>query len=168
MATMQKMRLADANLNIKIRELLSNFGFGVDRFDVIDSYPSIREEASTLKAPTVVVTTNTLFGKDIELGSSQWPNTTFALDVYAQTDGQRDDITYYLYNNLNDKLFTFYDFNDGFPDLTTAVSYSGITTFGDYYVEGVNAVAVAPPENSVWDGENHHQLIFGIIRMTNG
>lgn len=168
MALMGKLRLADQNLNIKVRELLSDFGFGVDRFDVLDSYPSDREKLRVLKMPTVVVSTNTLFGSDVELGSTQWPTVTFNLDVYAQTDGQRDDLAYHLWGGINEKVFTFYDFNAGFPNLSTAISYSGLNSIGEYYIDGVNSVTIAPPKEAQWEGEKHQQLLFGIIRLSNG
>lgn len=168
---MQKLRLADQNLNIKVRELLGDFGIGVGGFKVIDSFPSDRAQLDSYVLPTIVVTTNKLFGTDVELGANQWENLTFSLDVYAATDGQRDDLGYYFWKNLNEKVFTFYDFNDGYPGLATAISYAGLTQDGEYVVDGVNSTTIAPPAKEegvhTWDGEKHHQLLFGVIRMGN-
>lgn len=165
MPNMKKLRLADINLNIKIRELMGNFGYSVNDYKVIDSYPSDRERLTTHTLPTIVVTTNRLFGSNAEIGSNQWANVTFAIDVFSASDGQRDDLSYHLWQNLNEKMFSFYDFNDGYPDLTTAISYSGLTVDGNYYVDAVNSTTIAPPEAAEWDGYNHHQMLFGVLRL---
>lgn len=164
---MTKLRLADLNLNIKTRELVGRdgFGFGVTDYSVQDSFPTDRQRLAALKIPTVVVTTNKLFGRNVELGSRPWGNVTFTLDVFANTDGQRDDLAYYLWSNLTEKTFTFFDFNDGFPSLTTAISYIGITANGNYFVDEVISTTIAPPLETEWEGENHHQLLLGTIRL---
>lgn len=167
MATMGKLRSADLNMNIKVRELLQNFGFATTAFDVLDSYPTDQDLNKIPKLPSVVVSVNSLTGDDVELGSNQWPSVTFALDVFAKTDGQRDDISYYLWNNLNEGVFRFYDFSNGFPDLTTTIDYTGIANNSDYRVDGVTSVVMAPPEVPLWEGEKHHQLIFGTMKLPN-
>ena len=167
MPTMGKLRLADANLNIKIREMLQDFGFGTTAFDVIDSYPTDQDKDKIPKMPAVVVAVNSLTGEDVEIGSKQWPVVSFSLDVFAKTDGQRDDIAFYLWNNLNEGVFRFYDFSGGYPDLSTTISYTGISNDADYAIEDVTSVVVSPPEVPLWEGDKHHQLIFGTMKLPN-
>lgn len=165
MPSMTNFRLADLNLNYKLREILEDNGFTSSQYQVIDSYPNNIDWDASQVWPTVSVTIEGFFGRDVELGSGQWTTLHFAIDVFAKNDSQRDDLTYTIWKQLNEKSFTFYDFNSGFP--TTVGDYSGITTIGDYNIENLTSIVIPPPAQTNIVGERHHALLDGLLLLSN-
>ena len=165
--SMQKPRLADLNLVYKMHDIMLANGFTATRYKVLDSYPDMIDLDTDNIWPTVVVEMGPFFGRDVEIGSSQWPAMMFFIDILAKTDGQRDDLSYLIWNTLNEGNFTFYDFNSGFPTIGASVDYSGITTIGQFVAENLSITPLDPPGLTNIDGEKHHSIIDGIMLLSN-
>jgi hypothetical protein len=165
MPDMQKLRLLEQNLVYKVKEVMENNGFSSGYYDVKVGYPNERDLAEGYTWPTITVDIEYLFGRNVELGSDQWPGVQVALDVFANTKSQRDDVSYILWNDLNENYFTFYDFNSAFP--SSVGDYSGMRASGEYYVKNLTVVHLAPPSDTVIEGEKHHSVLDGMIDLPN-
>jgi len=115
--------------------------------------------------PTVTVEIQLVFGKDVELGSEQWPAMQILVDVLAQTDSQRDDIAYLVWRTMNETIYLFYDFNSGFP--ATVGDYSGINVVGNWTIDNMTIANLTPPDKTTVRGLQHHALIDGILHLPN-
>jgi len=164
---MTLMRLADLNLVYKVIEVMEANGFVNGKYQVIDGYPNEIDLAAMNVWPTLSVEINSLYGRDVELGSKQWPGCQVAIDVFAKTDSQRDDIGYLLWNTLNEGSYVLYDFNTGFPSTASGVSYSGITPIGDWSLDQMTIFNLDSPSDTIVEGEKHHSLVDGILLLPN-
>lgn len=164
MPSMQLMRIADLNLNYKIQEIMEDNGFTSGTYRVYDGYPNEQDLKTSNIWPTIVVEIQNMFGRNVELGSRQWPTFQVIIDVLARTDSQRDDITYLLWNSLNEISFTLYDFNSGFP--STVGDYSGITTLGDWEIGNLTSINLEPIYPGII-GEQHHAMLDGVLYLPN-
>ena len=165
MPNMGLYRLADLNLNYKVQEILENYGFTSGKYKVYDGYLNELDLNTNHIWPTVTIEMGDLVGRNVELGSKPWKTLFFAIDVYARTDSQRDDVMNVLWDELNDTIFTLYDFNDGFP--SSVGDYSGLTTIGSYSIEEVTGRPLIPPEGESVIGEKHHSILDGILYLSN-
>jgi len=162
MPTMQLFRLAGLCLVYKIKEILSNNDFS---YTVEPGYPPDSEMKTQQTWPLITVQTDNLFGRDIELGSNQWPACQVFIDIFANTDGQREDIAYTLWNSLNENNYTLYNFNSGFP--SAVGDYSGISTLGEYATGTFTFYNIAPPEETNIVGLKHHGVLSGVLYLPN-
>lgn len=166
MANMQLPRLANLCLVYKIKDLLeNNIGLSSANYQVRDGYPNEQALNETIVWPLVSVEFTDLFGRDVELGSESWPVCQVAIDVFARTDTQRDDITYILWKELNDLSLVLYNFNSAFP--TVVGDYTGIPSLGSFGVANMSYQNVIPEVNSPSLGERHHSIIDGYIELPN-
>jgi len=164
MPNMSLLRLAHLSIIYKIEEIIEANGWVSGNYRVVDGYPSESELRDPIIWPTVSVGVGQLFGRDVELGSKVWPTFTIAIDVFAITDSQRDDLSYILWNELNENSYNLYDFNSAFP--TILGDYTGIPVLGNY---GVSKLTITPfdPEDSTIEGLNHHSMIDGLLLLPN-
>lgn len=161
------LRLVDLNLVYKIQELMEDYGFQNGEYNVVDGYPNFADSRTSLIWPTISVEISGLWGRDVELGSGQWPAFQVAIDIFANTDSQRDEIAYMLWNNLNEENFTLYDFNIDFP--SSVGDYSGISAYNstaDYYIAQLSVTVLSPIDSNI-EGERHRALLDGIIYLPN-
>lgn len=152
---MSKFRNADLSLIFYLREVMENNGWGVDDYSVIDSYPTNLDTIT--KFPSVTVQSNVGDPFPIELGNRSTLKITWAVDVFAKGDGQRDDITYVIWDDLLDSRVALYDFNTGFPPTTG--DYTGISTLGAIIFDDIFFEVIDPVEFSETIAEKHHSLI---------
>lgn len=154
-------RLASLNLIYKIKEIMENNGFA--NYDVIEGYPNVLDENTAFTWPTIAIELDQFFGRDVEIGSNQWGGAKFTVDIFANTDSQRDDVSYIIWHSLNENYSILYDFNSGFP--TVVGDYSGISTIGDWYTDKLTIFRIPPVVNSQVIGEKHHGLIDGVLLL---
>lgn len=167
MPTMTPLRLGDLNLIYKIIDTMESNGFVNGRYQVIDGFPNELDLENTHIWPTISVEVEGMFGRSIELGSNQWPGCQVAIDVFAKTDSQRDDIGYILWKELNEGSFTLYDFNTGFPSTAGGVNYTGITVIGDWGMDQMSIFHLSSPPDTNVDGEKHHSVLDGVLLLPN-
>jgi len=169
MAIMSLLRLTDLNLIYKLMEVMESTTLGFLRANnrVIDGYPNDLDLNTITLWPTITVEIDSIFGRDIELGSNQWPAFSVTIDVLAKTDSQRDDISYYIWKELNEVGHTLYNFNSAFPSTSGAVDYSGIPTLGEWYIDGLTMINIEANKDSELVGLKHHSLLDGIIYLPN-
>ena len=156
MATMQKFRLADATLIFHLRELMENSGYTASQFSVNDSYPSNLDDITQF--PAITVQSNVGEAFPIQLGNISTLRITWFIDIFAKGDGQRDDITYFIWNDLQENQIILYDFNTGFPPTTG--DYTGISTLGKIHFDNVSFQTIEPDEFSRTIAEKHHSLVI--------
>jgi len=165
MPNMQLPRVADMNVIYKIREIMENNGFTSGKYQVVDGFPNESKLERGMIWPTIAVEIQLVFGKDVELGSEQWPALQISIDVLAKTDSQRDDIAYLIWRTMNEEIYTFYDFNSGFP--VAVGNYAGITTNGDWSLDNMTITNLTPPNKTTVDGLQHHAFIDGLLHLPN-
>lgn len=161
---LQPLRLAITNLYYYIQEIMQTNGFITSEYTITIGYPNEDELTKINTWPTIVVEAETMFGIDFELGSRQSKVIHFFIDVLAKSNGQKEDIAYFLWNSLNETYIPYYDFNTGYP--TAVGDYSGITRSGSMYIDNLTANQVVP-ENTVVLGEKHHIIIDGFLTLAN-
>ncbi len=165
MPSLTLLRLVDLNLNYKVREIIENNGYSSSQYRVIDGYPNSIDLTTDELWPTVSIEMDSLFGRDVEIGSEQWPGSQFSIDIFARTDSQRDDLTYLIWKELNESYYALYDFNVSFP--TDVGDYSGIPSLGQWYIDNLTSINLNPPQGTIIEGEKHHALMDGLIYMPN-
>ena len=80
---------------------------------IVDGYPYNEIEENTLSLPTVSVEASMTSDEGVgELGAS-WFRRTWAVDIFAQTDVQRDDLADRIFQAL-DVAIPIKDYSDGF------------------------------------------------------
>ena len=158
-------RLADLHLVYKLQEIMQDNGFNSNQYRIIDGYPSDSDLLTSELWPTLTVETDLLYGRNIELGSGDWPAVQFSIDVFAKTDGQRDDISYWIWESLNENDYILYNFNEGFP--SSIGDYSGISSLGSWSVSSLTITNFTAPEDTILEGEKHHCMLNGIIFLPN-
>lgn len=139
-----------------LREVMENSGWGASDYSVIDSYPTNLDTIT--KFPSVTVQSNVGEGKPIEIGSQDALKLSWFIDIFAKGDGQRDDITFFIWDDLQDNQIVLYDFNTGFPPTTG--DYSGISTLGKIHFDRVSFETIEPDEFSKTIAEKHHSMII--------
>lgn len=163
---MQLPRLSNLCIVYKIKELMENtLGFSSANYIVRDRYPNEQSLKENSVWPLITVELIDLFGRDVELGSEAWPVYQVAIDVLANTDTQRDDITYILWKNLNNSINTLYNFNNAFP--TIVGDYSGIPNYGSFDIIKLSYQNIEPEDGTVSNGEKHHSIIDGYVELPN-
>jgi len=164
MPQMQLLRLGDLNLIYLIKEIMEDNGFTNGSYDVLDGYLSASDFNKSQILPTVTVEIDYLYGRDVELGSKQWPSLAVSIDVFAKTDTQRDDIAYILWTNLNETGHNLYDFNSAFP--SAVGDYSGISSIGTYSIDQLT-ISYLEPEDSTFEGAKHRAVLDGYVNLPN-
>jgi len=152
---MGKLRLADASLIYHLRELMENSGWSSGEYTVMDAYPDNLDTIT--KFPALTVQTITGDPRPIQLGSKSALELTWAIDIFAKADGQRDDITQLVWDDLIESQIVLYDFNDGFPSVLG--DYSGISSLGTVTFESITMNVVEPDTFTNTIAEKHHSLI---------
>lgn len=155
MPNMQKFRLADASLIYHLREMMETNGWTSGNYEVKDAYPD--NIAEITKFPLLTVQTISVDSKPIQLGNRSTMNVTWAIDIFAKTDGQRDDVAQLLWDDLNESSINIYDFNDGFPAILG--DYTGIGTLGTINFESINMSVIEPEAFTNTIAEKHHILV---------
>jgi len=155
MPNMQRMRLADASLIYHLREMMEANGWTTGNYEVKDAYPDNLAEIT--KFPVLTVQTLSVDAKPIQIGSKSTMNVTWAIDIFAKTDGQRDDVAQLLWDELLDAQLNIYDFNNGFP--ATLGDYTGISTLGTINFESINMSVIEPETFTDTIAEKHHTLV---------
>jgi hypothetical protein len=83
-----------------------------DDVKIVAAYP---DNVDALFLPTVAVDRNLIVDDPLELGTQVVMRTdSFVLSVFAERDGQRDDLAEYVKEIFDSRSKTFLDFNDGF------------------------------------------------------
>ena len=165
MPNMQLPRLADMNLNYKIQEIMENNGFSSGTYKVYDGYPNESDLKTSNVWPTIVVELKTIFGRNVELGSDQWPGIQVIISVLGRTDSMRDDVAYLLWKALNEVSFTLYDFNTGTP--ASLGNYAGVTSIGDWEIGSLTISNLEPLSDTNIIGERHNAMLDGILYLPN-
>lgn len=155
MAQMGKFRLADASLNYHLQELMENNGWTSGNYEVVDAYPDNLDEIP--KFPLISVQSIAADPRPVQIGYRAAKLVTWALDIFAKTDGQRDDIINIIWDDLSESQITIYDFNDGFP--STLGDYTGISTLGTVTFENITMSVIEPDEFTKTVAAKHHALI---------
>lgn len=84
-----------------------------DIANIVDGYPYNEIEESTLILPTVSIEASMTSDEGVgEMGAS-WFRRTWAVDIFAQTDVQRDDLADRIFQAL-DVAVPIRDYSDGF------------------------------------------------------
>lgn len=165
MAEMGIPRLVHSNLIYKIRDLMEDYGYS--SYKVIDRYPNISDLNTDITFPTVSVEITQQFGRGVEIGSKAWPTFSFAIDVFARTDQERDDLSYYLWDSLEEYTGNLYNFNSAFP--SSVGDYTGIYPYNytaEYYIDNMSVVNLVPVE-SEYTGEQHRATLDGFVYVPN-
>jgi len=165
MPSMSNLRLVDLCLNYKVQELMEDNGFASTQYRVVDGYPNSIDLKTGELWPTISIEMDSLFGRDVEMGSEQWPGCQFSIDIFAKTDSQRDDLSYIMWKEFNEKYYTLYNFNIAFP--TVLGTYTGIPSLGEWYIDNLTSINLSPPDGTVLVGEKHHALLDGLIYLPN-
>lgn len=149
----------------KIVDILYDNSFvidGVGRNATISmSFPTKDDWQSIIK-PLVIV--NYLAGADTpkEIGSEDVTRANFIIDLYAIDDGQRDDLGYIIRKSLRNKVFSVYDFENGYPIAPN--NYTGISTRGQMTIFGTSFFNEEPDIDEA-EQTMHHQEIRLNVEM---
>lgn len=165
MPNMQLARVADQNVVYKIREIIESLGFSSGDYQVIDGFPNESDLQDDMIWPTITVELKFIYGKDVELGSEQWPAAQILIDVLAKTNSQRDDISYTIWRTMNEEIYSFYNFNSGFP--VAVGDYTGINNVGNWTIDNMTVTILTPPDKTTIEGLKHHALIDGLLHLPN-
>jgi len=79
---------------------------------IVDGYPYNEIEEGTLTLPTVAIESSMISDEGGELGAS-WFRRTWSIDIFAQSDVQRDDLADKIFQAL-DKAIPIKDFSEGY------------------------------------------------------
>lgn len=159
---MTKARNADLSLVYHIREVMEDNGWLNGDYEVIDAYPDNLDKIT--KFPVVSVQMNVGVSLPFQIGSTNALSITWLIDVFAKSDGQRDDITYFIWNDLQDGQIVLYNFNTGFP--ASVGNYTGIGTLGNISFDNVSFSVIDPEMFSTTIAEKHHSLIVAIGHLS--
>lgn len=103
-------------MELERKENLSVYYFIKDKFagypaiTILDAFPE-----ADFVYPAIVVEWSTATASNFELGSRvSQHHRSFVIDVFALTQTQRDEITFKLYEYLDDTI-PVYDYDEGFP-----------------------------------------------------
>ncbi len=110
MVVIGKFRQEDFSIYFFIRGLIG----GLVENRVVDSYPYTEIEEDTLKVPSVAVENSLTVDEGGELGSS-WFRRTWAIDVFAPNDAQRDELGDTIFKAL-DNAIPIRDYSGGFRE----------------------------------------------------
>jgi hypothetical protein len=156
MPKMQKLRLADSSLIFHLQEVMENAGWANGAYEVIDAYPTNLDRITIF--PAISVQSNVGDSLPVQVGTKSTLSVTWLIDIFAQGDGQRDDIVYFIWDDLQENQIVLYDFNTGFPP--SVGDYTGISTLGKIYFDNVSFQVIDPDEFSTTIVEKHHALII--------
>lgn len=123
---MQILRLLDLSIIYWLKDKFNTDGWDETKITILDGYPEDRRALvdpanytdATLqkKLPVVAVEIVSSDKTGLELGSRAVNGTyRVAMDVFASTDGQRDDIAYFCEKYTNGYNIPIKDYNTGFP-----------------------------------------------------
>ena len=86
-------------------------------------------DITALTLPTVAIVPERAVEEPLEIGTNtQIRTSTYIIQCYCKTDGQRDDLGDFLMNLFSENSVDFLDYNDGFPP-TTGQSILGKINF---------------------------------------
>ena len=133
---MQLLRLIDLSMVYWLKTQFSGAGWTEPSITILDGYPedrrSLVDSANYTNnkvqklLPVVAVEVLSYEKEGLELGSrSVTGRYKIALDCFAATDGQRDDITYMCEKYTSGYIIPVYDYNIGFPPIVTNQSGVG-------------------------------------------
>jgi hypothetical protein len=108
-------------------EDLSVFYFLVDKFKadplvtILDAFPIAK-----FKYPAIAIEWSDASASSFELGSKiKQASRMYIADIFALTSTQRDELSYKIFNYLDDTI-PVYDYNEGFPPSVTPSLISGL------------------------------------------
>lgn len=140
-------------------------GFTSSTYTIMNSFPNRTDLSNINIWPTITVEIDNFYGRPVELGAKPWGTIQFFVDVLAKSKGQKEDISYLIYNGINEEYITYYDFNIDFPE--RVADYSPAAVLGQLYVDQVSIANVEPDPSSNIVGEQNHAIISGIINLPN-
>lgn len=115
---MEQTRKEQLSIYYWLRDLLPEF------VNVVDEFPT--EE---LILPTVAITINKTRATPFELGGNDLDKRSWAIDVFAQNSGQRDDYLGRIHRSLESNTICVYNYDEGFPPSSSP------SQVGSLYVE---------------------------------
>lgn len=163
-AGMQFLRLCDLSMVYWLRDNFSASNMS-DYVTVLDGFPEdlrvlvpygeYSNEPTQRRMPVVSVEALTMSRSPMELGSrDSLSSLSFNIDIFAENDGQRDDIQYLCVKFLNGQTIPIYNYNEGFPPVVidqTVTGYMFTTS-----IRGVNSSL----KNSLVPAERHSYTLF--------
>lgn len=120
-----------------------------------------KDDMQTIIKPLIIV--NNLAGNDfpVEIGSNDATRILVDVDLYADNDGQRDDLGYIIRKAFRNKSLAVYNFDDGFP--ASIGNYSGISTRGKMTILGTQYNNIDPLVYDVQDLKHHQVIALDIL-----
>ena len=107
MVALGKLRNEDLSIYFFIKDVLSG---KVDK--ILDGYPYTEIESDTLETPSVSIEHRQTSEEGGELGAT-WFRRGWSIDVFANNDGQRDELTNLIFTAL-DLSIPIKDYSSGF------------------------------------------------------
>lgn len=106
MTEMTNSKLEELSIVYWLKNLLASF----PTITVVKGYPK-----TILNPPIISVDWNNLTGDFVELGNRQvLKERTWYFGIFALSEDQREDIGYFLFDNMEDPI-KVYDYNQGLP-----------------------------------------------------
>ena len=150
---MQILRLIDLSLVYWLKDSFNTDGWDETDITILDGYPEDRRalvdapnytnSVIQKKLPVVAVEIISYDKVGLELGSRAVAGTyRIALDIFAATDGQRDDITYMCEKYVSGYTIPVKDYNEGFPAAVT-----NQTTVGAIAVDSIRMLNTSVKES---------------------
>lgn len=136
-------------------EILEANGFTTGKYQVVNAYPNT---SNVTIFPTIAVDKIGTYKKPVEIGGKNHTVVNVTIDVFANSDGQRDDLSDLIQESLDSRVFTLYDFTNQFP--VAVGNYSGIPSIGDMYISRVTVVNIQPQDFSNIPAEKYHDMIM--------
>ena len=139
-------------------------GFTLDvNCRVVPTYPTDLEKTNMNIWPTIAVEVDDVFGRDVELGSREWPTMPFEIAIFAKGKGQKKDLSYAIWDNLREQYINIYNFTTVYPNVPK--DYTGIPIIGQALIDNVTISPVR--EETTIRGEQNQSLIDGLIFLSN-
>ena len=146
-----------------LQEIMESNGFTNGSYDVIIKYPTDVTKINIF--PTLVVGKSSQKRFPFEIGGASRKQMVITIDVFTNSQNQREDIANILDDNLTEKYISIYNFNSGFP--STVGDYTGITKLGECYVNSLTMYTLPPPVYTEVGQEKFHDIINMIITLPN-
>lgn len=140
----------------RIKEVMNNLGFSSANYKVTESDPYLPSSSPVF--PLILVEADPVVSQPFELGSDNVKQPLFLIDVYAENNHQRDDISDAILEDIDNATIPLYNFNVRFP--TAIGNYSGIPIIGSIVFERGLARNLGPDMGQTSNFIQHHKLIM--------
>jgi hypothetical protein len=135
-AQMQLPRLMDLSLIFFLRDNFESVTLYPSDLDIIDGYPEdkrnlvgrgrVTNAKTQRELPIITVEQLTSTRDGLEMGGRDSDaNYNFAIDIFAERDGQRDDLAFLCLKYLTGQTIAVKDYNQGFPPSVTTQTTTG-------------------------------------------